>query len=138
MNILSQIIEVGLPYVISILEIMGVLVIALSGVSVFAMFLVNASRRRKYDVQSIFSKSLVTGLELLMAGEIFKTILIQSLDELFILGGLVVIRISLTFLIHFESRSHKTEMDAYKAAETATKAKIEEQTKSEGSEKSDK
>ena len=114
MNYLHLIIEVGLPYVISILEIMGIFVIAWSGICAFLQYFQNAFMHKQFDLQTTFSKGLVTGLEFVMAGEIFKTILIQSLEEIYILGGIILIRIALTLLIHFENRSHSSDKKAKK------------------------
>ena len=106
MNILYAIIEVGLPYVICILEIMGVIVIAISAISAFLQYFQNAFLKKQLDIQTTFSKSLLTGLEFLMTGEIFKTILIQSMEEILLLGGIVILRIALAVLLHFENRSN--------------------------------
>ena len=105
-NFLHTIITEGFPYIISVMEIMGSFIIAFSGISAFIRYFQCVFARKPIDIQTAFSKSLVTGLEFLMAGEIFKTILVQSLEEIFILAGIITIRIALTILIHFEGREN--------------------------------
>ena len=127
MNILHTIIENGLPYIICILEIMGVIVISISAVFAFLQYFQNAFLKKQLDIQTTFSKSLLTGLEFLMTGEIFKTILIQSMEEIFVLSGIVVLRIALAILLHFETRSNhkKKELENASGTDSADKKALD-------------
>lgn len=108
MNFLHTIIEVALPYIISALEIIGVLVISWSAIIAFLQYFQNAFMKKQLDIQTNLAKGLVVGLEFEMAVEILKTILIQNMEEIYILGGIILLRIALSLLIHFENRPHKT------------------------------
>ena len=107
MNFFNLIIETTLPYIIAILEIIGILVVTGSSIVAFFHYVQNAFLKMELDVQTSLSRGLVVGLEFVMAAEILKTILIQSLEEIYILGGIIVLRVALSLLIHFESRDHK-------------------------------
>ena len=107
MNFLNFIIESTLPYVIAILEIIGILVVTWSSIVAFYRYIQNAFLKKQTDIQTTLSRGLVVGLEFVMAAEILKTILIQSLEEIYILGGIIVLRIALSLLIHFENKDHK-------------------------------
>ena len=107
MNFFNLIIETTLPYIIAILEIIGILVVTSSSIVAFFHYVQNAFLKKELDVQTSLSRGLVVGLEFVMAAEILKTILIQSLEEIYILGGIIVLRVALSLLIHFESRDHK-------------------------------
>ena len=111
MNFFNLIIETTLPYIIAILEIIGILVVTGSSIVAFFHYVQNAFLKMELDVQTSLSKGLVVGLEFVMAAEILKTILIQSLEEVYILGGIIVLRVALSLLIHFESRDHKTKKE---------------------------
>ena len=64
--------------------------------------MLNTFMKKKLDIQANLAKGLATGLEFKMAAEILKTVLIQSLDELYILGAVILLRALLSILIHFE------------------------------------
>ena len=107
MNFLHVVIEVVLPYIISLLELIGVLVITWSGLVAASHYFQNSFMKKHLDIQTDLAKGLVVGLEFAMAGEILKTILIQTIEEVYVLGGIIVLRIALSLLIHFENHSHK-------------------------------
>lgn len=111
MNFFNLVIETTLPYIIAVLEIIGILVVTGSSIVAFYHYVQNAFLKLELDVQTSLSKGLVVGLEFVMAAEILKTILIQSLEEIYILGGIIVLRVALSLLIHFESRDHKTKKE---------------------------
>ena len=120
MNFFNLIIETTLPYIIAILEIIGILVVTGSSIVAFFHYVQNAFMKMELDVQTSLSKGLVVGLEFVMAAEILKTILIQSLEEIYILGGIIVLRVALSLLIHFESRHNKS--DKHDKSDKAEKA----------------
>ncbi len=104
MNYLHQIIIVVVPYMISILEIIGIVVVFVSGIHGFWQYLQNTCRKKHHDLQSNLAKGLAMGLEFKMAAEILRTVLIQSMDELYMLGAVILLRALLSLLIHFELR----------------------------------
>ena len=42
-----------------------------------------------------------------MAAEILRTVLVQSMDELYMLGAVILIRALLSLLIHWEIKPHE-------------------------------
>lgn len=107
MNILHIYIEMILPYLISILEIIGIFVVFWSGIHVFWQYFQNAFFKKKFDLQTNLAKGLAMGLEFKMAAEILRTVLIQSLEELYMLGAVILLRAILSLLIQYEIRPHK-------------------------------
>ena len=108
MNVLEHLIETVLPYIISLLEIMGILVVTWSAIYAFWEYIQNAFMKRDLDLQFHFAKGLAAGLEFKMAAEILKTVLVRELSELLILGAVILLRAILSVLIHFEmKKSHK-------------------------------
>ncbi len=109
MNILEQGIHTVLPYIISGLEIMGIFVVAWSAVHAFWEYIQNAFFRKQLDLQHHLATGLATGLEFKVAAEILKTVLVQDLSELLVLGAVILLRAILSLLIHFEmKRPEKT------------------------------
>lgn len=109
MNILERIIEVGLPYIIAVLEIMGILVVTWSGIKAFWEYLQNTFMHGHLDLQFHLANGLATALEFKMAAEILKTVLIREISELLVLGAVILLRALLSVLIHFEMKHSKKE-----------------------------
>ena len=106
-NILHHLIELVLPYMISILEIVGIIVVFWSAAHTFWQCIQNAFLHKKFDLQSNLGHGLAMGLEFKMAAEILKTVLVQSMDELYMLGAVILIRALLSLLIHYEIHVEK-------------------------------
>lgn len=107
MNIIGEVIEKVLPYIISIIEVMGILVVCWTAVMAFWEYIQNSFMKKDIDLQTHLAKGLATGLEFKMAAEILKTVLVRDLGELYILGAVILLRAILSVLIHFEMK--KTE-----------------------------
>lgn len=103
-NIIEQIFELVLPYIIGILEIMGIIVVCKSGICAFWQYIQNAIFHKENNLQFDFATGLTTALEFKMAAEILKTVLIRELSELFVLGAVIILRAILSILMHFEMR----------------------------------
>ena len=108
MNILHAFIETVLPYMISIFEIIGIIVVCFAGFNGFWQYCQATFMKKKLDVQTSLAKGLAVGLEFKMAAEILKTVLIQNLSEIYILGAVILLRALLSLLIHFELNAHKS------------------------------
>ena len=109
---LHDIISLILPHMISILEIIGIIVVFWSGISGFWQYFQITFMKKSIDLQSNLARGLAMGLEFKMAAEILRTVLIQSLDELYMLGAVILLRALLSILIHYEIKhpqSHKNE-----------------------------
>ena len=107
MNILHQIIALILPYMISVLEIIGIGVVFWSGIHGFWQYFRITFLKKKFDLQGNLAKGLAMGLEFKMAAEILRTVLVQSLDELYMLGAVILLRALLSLLIHYEIKYNK-------------------------------
>ena len=111
MNILHHFIEMILPYMISILELIGIFVVFWSGLRGLWQYLQITFRKKDLDLQSNLAKGLAMGLEFKMAAEILRTVLIQNLDELKMLGAVILIRALLSLLIHYEIKHPRKKAD---------------------------
>ncbi|MBP3706980.1 MAG: DUF1622 domain-containing protein [Clostridia bacterium] len=108
-NLLNEIIEIVLPYIISSLELMGIFIVTWSGAKAFWRYIAQSFFKKTYDLQYSFAKGLSTALEFKMAAEILKTVLVREMSELLILGAIIVLRALVTILLKFEIRSGKKE-----------------------------
>ncbi len=107
MNYLHELIVIAVPYMISFLEIIGIIVVFGSGIRGFWQYFQNTFMKKKHDLQSNLAEGLAMGLEFKMAAEILRTVLIQSMDELYMLGAIILLRALLSILIHFEIKHPK-------------------------------
>ena len=110
-------IEIVLPYIISILEIMGIFVVVWTAIHEFWEYIQNTFMNTKLDIQTNLAEGLATGLEFKLAAEILKTVLIQSLDELYILGAVILLRALMSILIHFEMKNTHSKKENKEAPE---------------------
>ena len=108
MNVIHEIMVTVLPYIISILEIMGVFIVTWSVIKEFWEYIQNTFMKKQLNIQFNLAVGLATGLEFKMAAEILKTVIVQSLDELLVLGAVILIRALLSLLIHFEFKEPYT------------------------------
>ena len=99
-----------LPPIISICELMGIFVVAVSALRAFWHYCRGLVSRTPRDVKVKFelANGLATSLEFKMAAEILKTVLVRDLNELIVLGAVVLLRALLSLLIHFEMKEHHT------------------------------
>jgi uncharacterized membrane protein len=126
---LHHVIEIVLPSIISILEIMGILIVIWSAVHSFWEYIQNAFMHKHLHIQSDLAKGLATGLEFKLGAEILKTVLVQSLDELYVLGAVILLRSLMSLLIHFEMKhAAHDEAEADKVAEKSEEKTEEAET----------
>ncbi|MGO5023792.1 DUF1622 domain-containing protein [Lawsonibacter sp. LCP25S3_G6] len=104
---LEELIALMLPPIISVCELMGIFVVAVSAVRAFWNYCKGFMTHMPTDVKFDLANGLATSLEFKMAAEILKTVLVRDLNELVVLGAVVLLRALLSLLIHFEMKSHR-------------------------------
>lgn len=107
MNILHHLIELVLPYMISALEIIGIIIVFCSCMWGFWRYIRNIFRRENIDIHADLANGLAMGLEFKMAAEILRTVLVQTMEELIMLGAVILLRALLSLLIHYEIKHPK-------------------------------
>lgn len=101
----ESMIKETLPFIISILEIMGIFIITVGAFRAFYHYMKTLLIKDHYPIKHQFANSMATGLEFKLAAEILKTVLIQSLNELIILGSIFLLRVLMTIVIQWEMKS---------------------------------
>lgn len=91
-----------LPEIIHLLEILGVIIIVSGSIKSFVFYIFSMFSKSEYPVKQDLAFSLALGLEYKMGAEILKTVLIRDMQEIWILGSIIILRAILSFLIHFE------------------------------------
>jgi len=93
------------PFIIvlaHILDIFGAFVIVISSSIAFVNFLKTSRDGR--ILRLTLAQSLAFGLEFKLGGEILRTVIVRTFDEILILGAIIVLRGLLNLIIHWEIR----------------------------------
>ena len=98
---LEEFIALILPPIISVCELMGIFVVTVSAIRAFWHYCRGLAAHSSQDVKFELANGLATSLEFKMAAEILKTVLVRDLNELVVLGAVVLLRALLSLLIHF-------------------------------------
>ena len=104
-HFLENIITQTLPVIIAICELIGIFVVTVSALAAFWGYLKGLITHKSTNFKFELAQGLASGLEFKMAAEILKTVLIHNLDELVILGAVILLRALLSLLIHVEMKS---------------------------------
>ncbi|MGB4590209.1 MAG: DUF1622 domain-containing protein [Clostridiaceae bacterium] len=109
---MGEFIDHYLPYIIYMLEIMGIIIIIATSISAFIIYIKGILGGKIQDelIKMDFAKGLGMSLEFLLSAEVLKTIIVHTTDELIVLGVIMGLRIIVTFLPHWmhdTDKSHK-------------------------------
>jgi len=102
-NILHNIAEVAALT----LEFIGVGIIVVGSIKSLIQLISGLIRHRAINIVIELGKTLALALEFKMGAEIIKTVIVHDLNELAVLGIVILIRALLAFLIHWEMKMEK-------------------------------
>ncbi len=91
------------------LELVGILIIIIGSFRALVRLVQCLVKRQPFRVVVDLGKALSLALEFKMGAEIIKTVIIHNLEELAILGVVIIIRALLAFIIHWEIRTEEKE-----------------------------
>ena len=92
----------------SVVELIGITIIAAGAVTTLLIFLYHLVRREDFNkavanLRSDLGRAILLGLEFLVAADIINTVAIEpTLDSVIVLGGIVLIRTLLSFSLEVE------------------------------------
>ena len=84
--------------------ILVIFVVAVSALLGFIKYLKGLIQHKSTNFKFELAQGLASGLEFKMAAEILKTVLVHNLDELLMLGAVILLRALLSLLIHMEMK----------------------------------
>lgn len=108
---LEGIFEQVILYCTMFMEAAGVLIVILTAIRCLVGYF-----RKKEHIRIDLAEGISLALLFKMGGEVLRTVIVRTWDELAILGAIVIIRGALTFLLHWEVKTEKAERDAAKKA----------------------
>lgn len=103
METLELLLHYIVEFSIIIFEFIGVGIIIVSGIIGFTKYL-----RRHPDTKIV----LAQGLEFKMGSEILRTVIVRQWEEIGTVAGIIALRAALTFLIHWEIKEERNEINA--------------------------
>lgn len=106
MAVLHEILEWVVNLAILIFEFMGVGVIIVAGLQGIFNYV-----RRDALTRLKLAKGMAMGLEFKLGSEILRTVIVRELSEIAIVGAIILLRAALTFLIHWEIKNEKAEVE---------------------------
>lgn len=102
-NILRYVVE----FSTLLLELFGILILVLTAVKCFIFWI-----KRDDAIRLNLAQGIALALEFKLGGEVLRTVVVREWAELGILGAIILLRATLTFLIHWEIKNEKRELDS--------------------------
>ncbi len=104
MGMLHVALDMIVEAAILLFEFIGVGIIIFSGIRGFFLYL-----KRSPDTKLTLAKGLSMGLEFKLGSEILRTVIVRDWTEIATVGGIIILRAALTFLIHWEIKEEEKE-----------------------------
>ena len=103
MSALNIILNNFVDVAILLFEFVGAIIIVIAGLK-------GASGFVKKDplMRLNLAKGLAFGLEFKLGSEILRTVVVREFSEMLVVGGIILLRAALTFLIHWEIRTEES------------------------------
>ncbi|MGI6238231.1 MAG: DUF1622 domain-containing protein [Christensenellales bacterium] len=92
---------------ITFLETVGVMVLVIAAFNALICYF-----RRDRQLLLQLAKGIALGLEFKLGGEVLRTTLVRDWHELGILGAIVLLRMAMTLLIHWEIKNEEARHNA--------------------------
>lgn len=116
--IIEQLLESIIPYITGSLELIGVAIITIAAIRGVFKFFENGFNFKDDEVAITFAKAMSLSLEFKLAAEIIKTVVIRTIDEFIILASVAILRVVLTFVLHWELKSGAKNIEDVNMCET--------------------
>ncbi|MCR4901537.1 MAG: DUF1622 domain-containing protein [Butyrivibrio sp.] len=94
----------------TIMELFGVMILVYTAVKSFIGWV-----KKDEKVRLDLAQGIALALEFKLGGEVLRTVIVREWAELGILGAIILLRGVLTFLIHWEIKNEKKEIEGNKA-----------------------
>ena len=102
MSILNAILNNFIDVSILLFEFVGAIIIILSGIKGVWGYI-----KKDPLIRLNLAKGLALGLEFKLGSEILRTVVFREFSEILVVGGIILLRAELTFLIHCEIKNEE-------------------------------
>ena len=101
-TVIEEYFNVIVEYLVMLIEVVGIAILCYAIVSaIIGLF------QKQEHVRLKLAEGIALSLEFKIGGELMKTVIARTWDELGILGAVILLRAALTFLIQWEIRTEK-------------------------------
>ena len=100
---MDELIQVIILWLANILDLLGAIVLATTAVVVFVNFWRHLSGAEE-GLRLSLARGLAFGLEFKLGGEILRTVAVRTMNDIMILGAIIILRGAISVLIHWEIR----------------------------------
>lgn len=108
-SLFENLFNTTLPILIKLFELMGIIILVIGVFSAFFKYIKDLKTKKKSSIKYDLANSLVTALDFKLAAEILKTVIIQSLSELALVGTVFILRVIMTFVLEREIKIEESE-----------------------------
>ena len=117
MDIFVHTIETALTYIVQIctiiMELFGIVVLVFTAIKCFIQWVKKDATHLRLNL----AQGIALSLEFKMGSEVLRTVVVRDWEELGILGAVILLRGLLTFLIHWEIKNEKHDIETHKPEE---------------------
>ena len=131
MNGYEGVLEYVAEFTVHTLELIGIVIIIIGSVRALWQAVSNYKKKVPTSVIIALGRSLALALEFKMGAEIVNTVIVRELQELLILGIIIVLRAILAILIHWEITTEEKEEKAHAIARESARKRAEEERETE-------
>ena len=123
LEVLEHAMHIVVEYAAIILELCGICVLVTSGVKAFIGWL------QKKEVSLHLAEGIALALQFKMGGEVLHTVIVREWTDIARIGAIIVLRVILTLLIHWEIKNETAEnkLELQEIQLEHTKHEMEEQ-----------
>ncbi|RKM60791.1 DUF1622 domain-containing protein [Butyrivibrio sp. XB500-5] len=89
-----------------LLEFFGICILVFTAVKCFIFWL-----KKDESIRLQLAQGIALALEFKLGGEVLRTVVVREWAELGILGAIILLRATLTFLIHWEIKNEKEALE---------------------------
>ncbi len=125
LQLVQKYFELVIEWAVLLCELIGVIMIVLTAIRGVIAWI-----RKNPHARLIAAEGIAIALTFKMGGEVLRTVIVRDWQELLILGAVVLLRVVMAVIIHFEIRSERQmlgdeqeETPAKKTDETPVKPK---------------
>lgn len=114
-HILEQVLRYMINYGILLFEYIGVVVLIIDGIQGVIGYI-----KKDPHMRLNLAQGMATALSFKLGGEILRTVIVQTFEEIAIVACIILLRSALTFLIHWEIK-HMEQDERIKEKKTVEK-----------------
>ncbi|MBR3890501.1 MAG: DUF1622 domain-containing protein [Bacilli bacterium] len=100
-------------WIIWFFELLGALVMVAGAIYSCVKYVICQIKHKPYSIKVMIGNYMSIGLELMLVAEVLKTVITnnRTMEEFIILASIILLRATLSLLIHWELKTEEKKMD---------------------------